>query len=139
MPNGEKPGEPLAPPPIQPLPITLIGVREDDTGAPIVDGQVIVTPANQPNLVANVVPVAVALLIRTAFVYATSFMGFLTMVMVPAGDNPVLKAMHAMEFAQLAYTAAGIAIAPAGYEFGKSVLTILGRLERRFPLLTGSV
>lgn len=139
MPDGEKPGEPLAPPPIQPIPVTLIGVREEGSGAPIVDGQVIVTPGDQPNLVANVVQPIIAIAVRVVFLYAKTVLGFLTTAMIPPGDNPVLQAVHAMEFWQLLVTAAGIAIAPAGYELLQSLVTILGRLERKFPLLTGSV
>lgn len=143
MSEGDKSGapEPVVQPEevIKPLPVTLIGVREPGTGAPIKDGQIIVTPDHQPNLVARVFSPFLALGIRTLYVYATALLGFLTTAMIPPGDNPVLKAMHAMEFTQLLYTAAGVAIAPAGYELVKSVVTILGRLERSHPLATGSI
>lgn len=141
MAEGEKPGapEPVQPPAIKPIPLNLIGVREEGTGVPITDGQVIVTPDHQPNIVANVVQPIVAILVRVTFLYAKTVLGFLTIAMVPPGDNPVLKAMHAIEFWQLLTTAAGIAIAPAGYELLQSIVTILGRLERKYPLLTGSI
>lgn len=137
--EGEKPGPAIVPTAIQPIAVNLIGVREPNTGAPIVDGQVITTPDSQPNLVARVTKPVVAIVVRVAFLYAKTMLGFMTAAMIPPGDNPVLKALHAMEFWQLVVTAAGIAIAPAGYELLQSIVTILGRLERDHPLATGSI
>lgn len=127
------------PQPIANLPVNIIGVRTEGTGAPIVDGQVIVTPDHQPNLVVRVITPIVAIAIRAANLFLASVIGFLSATMIPAGDNPVLKALHAMEFYQLVMTAAGLAIAPTVFGALKDLATIGLRLEKKFPLLTGSV
>jgi len=95
--------------------------------------------AHQPNLLVTVISPIMALVVRFAFQFTTSIVSFLSLKMVPAGSNEVLQAIHAVDFVTLLYTAAGLSLAPAGYDLLKNLVTIFGRLEQKYPLLTGNV
>lgn len=129
--------------PIANLTVPIIGVRTEGTGTPLVDGQVIVTPDHQPNLVMQIVGPVTALLVRNVYLYLKSLLGTLTTTMgtavIPTGGNPVLEAMHALTFVQLLVTAAGLAVAPTAIGILGDLITIFSGLEKKFPLATGSV
>lgn len=131
MPEGDKPGAPNTPPVIAPLPVVLVGVRENE-GAPIQNGQVIETPDHQPNLVARVIAPIVAIAVRFANAYLTALVGLvtvgLTTDMLPATD-----------FLHLVIKCAGYSLAGPCVSLIKDLITIFGKLERKFPLLTGNV
>ena len=132
MPDGEKPGEPLAPPPIQPLPVTMIGVREDGTGVPMTDGQVVVTPASQPNLVIRVITPIVAISVRFVNAYITTLVGLVTVGLTT-------DVLPTADFGQLVLRCASLSLAGPCVSLAKDLITILGGLERKYPLSTGSV
>lgn len=126
------PEEKLAQQPIENLPVTLIGVRTDNSGAPIVSGQVIVTPANQPNLVVQVVTPLMALIVRFANAYVTALVGLVTVGLTT-------DALPAADFAQLVVRCSSLALAGPCVALAKDLITILSGLERKFPIATGSV
>ncbi len=137
---GAKLGEP--PPPllvnIPPVLLTLIGSKNDLTP---VEGTVAITPGtHQPNIVVQrIITPFVAITVRFANTFATSVLGFMTLQMVPAGSNQVMLAIHGLDFYHLLLTGAGVALAPAGYDLLRNIVTILGKLEQKYPLMTGTV
>lgn len=120
--------------PIASLPVTLIGVRTEGTGAPIEDGQVIVTPPGQPNLVARVIGPTVAILVRFANAYLTALVGLLMAAGVSSG-----AAVGAADFYHSLLSCSTLALAGPVVAFLKDLITIFGNLEKKYPLLTGSV
>lgn len=124
--------------PVAPTPVTLIGTKKDMI--PTV-GTIATTPGpGQPNVVVeNIITPFVAIVVRFAFMFAKSVAGFLTLSMVPPGGNPVLIAMHGMDFYHLLLTGIGLSIAPTVYDLLQSLVGVLGKLEQKYPLLTGSI
>lgn len=118
--------------PIAPLSITMIGVRTEGTGAPIVDGQVVVTPESQPNLVVRVVTPMVAIVIRFANAYLTALLGLVTV-------GVTTDAIAAPDFLHLVVKYAGLSLAGPCVALAKDLITVLSGLERRWPLASGSV
>lgn len=131
MSEGEKPGAPAVTPPIEPLPVTLIGVR-NDAGAPITNGQVITTPDHQPNLVVQVVNPIIAILIRFASAYLTALVGLLV-------GGPATGLIGAGDLWHLILKCASLALAGPVVALFKDIVTILTGLERKFPIATGNV
>ena len=134
-------GKTTAEAPLQPLVVTVIGTGTGNGGpAPLVTGTEAVTPlSHQPNLLTLVVSPLTAIGVRFISQFLTSIGGFLTLAMVPAGDNAVLKAIQAADFLTLVYTAAGLSLAPAGLDLIKNLATIFGKLENKYPIMTGNV
>lgn len=116
--------------PIAPLPITMIGTS--GAGSPMVDGQVVVTPDHQPNIVVRVVTPLVAIAIRFANAYLTALLGLVTVGLTT-------NAITAPDFLHLVVKCAGLSLAGPCVALAKDAITVLGGLEKRFPLLTGSV
>lgn len=123
MSEGEKP--------VPELPVTVIGVRTPDSGAPIVNGQVIQTPDSQPNLVVRVISPLVAVFVRAAKVFINTLLGGLGLTGVSAATGTLPWASWE--------AAAATAASAAFVSILLNATTILGDLEKRFPLLTGSV
>lgn len=135
MPEGEKPGiaEPVVTPAaIQPLPVTMIGVRTENSGAPITSGQVIVTPAGQPNFVVRVITPLVAISVRFGNAYLTALLGLVTVGLTT-------DALPAQDFVHLVLRCASLSLAGPCVSLAKDLVTILSGLEKKYPLATGSV
>jgi len=120
-----------------PIPVvhaTVVGVGPS-TSDHLPTGTVAVTPgAAQPNLVLNVITPIVAIAVRFANTFLTTLVGLVMAGMTPAGD--VLKAN---DFVELVLACATLSVAGAGVGLLKDLVTIFGRLEGKFPLLTGNV
>ncbi len=134
----------VAPPPpptqvaLPPVPITLIGTKKDDI--PTIGTIMMTAGPGQPNaIVQGIITPFVAIVVRVAFMFAKSLLGFVTLAAIPPGTNPVLLAIHGMDFYHIVVTAAGMAIAPTGIDLIQSLVTILGKLEQKYPLATGSI
>jgi hypothetical protein len=110
-----------------PVPVTVIG-----TGDGLVKGTKATTPADQPNLVVNVVQPVVALLVRFLNVYIGSLVGLLAAGMTS-------NAIPAADFWHLFLKCASLAVAGAVVLSLKDIVTVTAKLEQKFPLLTGSV
>ncbi len=128
------------PTPVTPVTVTVIG-NEDRraTDTPLTSGTVATTPDHLPDVIVNVVQPAVAIGVRFAFMFVKSLLGFMTIAMIPPGTNPVMLAMHGMDFQHLLWSSMGLAIAPTVYDLIQSLVTVLGRLESKYPLATGSI
>lgn len=87
-----------------------------------------------PNLLVVVVPAAIALLVRATHMFLVTFSGVLSAAGV-TGDALIASA----DFPDLVRKALWISAATVGLDTVKSLITIFGRLESKFPLLTGSV
>ena len=115
---------------LEPVTVTVIGTKADDIPT---SGTVAVTPkASQPNLIVNAVTPLVAIAIRCINVYVGTLLGILSGAMttdvIPSAD-----------FAELFVKCAGLAVAGTVVLTLKDVGTVLSGLEKKYPLLTGSI
>lgn len=116
--------------PVEPVVVAVIGTGD---GAKLATGEVAITQGQHlPNVIINVVSPIGAVLIRFANTFLTTLLGLilgaLASNIIPASD-----------FLHLIIKCAGLSIAGAGVGLIKDCITILGKLEQKFPLLTGSV
>lgn len=119
--------------PIVPVAVTIIGTG--DGGTPLTTGTVATTPDHQPNLIAVVVTPLRAIVVRFANQFFTTLVGLVGAGMTPAGG----RLLHATDFYHLVMICASLSVAGAGFGLIKDLVTIFGRLENKYPLLTGSV
>lgn len=122
------------PAPEEVTPITVAIARSSMTreGSPLIDRVELTTPSNQPNVSAVFVAPVVAIVIRFANAYMTTLVG-----LVMAGVTT--EVIRADDFGQLVYKCLGLSLAGPSVSLGKDLITILGDLEKRWPLLTGKV
>ena len=128
--NGDKfsPGAP-----IEPVHVTMVGTGDGGGGgAPIPSGTMATTPDHQPNIIVKVVTPLAAIVIRFSNAYLTALVGLVTVGLTS-------DAIPAADFAHLVVKCAGLSLAGPGVALLKDVITILGNLEKKYPLLTGSV
>lgn len=120
--------------PLEPVTVAVIGTGTVTSGpAPITTGTEAVTPAtHQPNLLIQVVPPVIAIAVRFVNAYLTILVG-----LVAAGMTSDVIPYDT--FVQLVLKCASLSIAGAGIGALKDLVTIFGRLETKFPLLTGNV
>lgn len=114
---------------VSPVQVAVIG-GTGDGGMPLAGG-LAKTIGDQPNLVVTIISPMVAILVRFVNLYLVTLSGLLTaggFGLLPLGDF-----VHAMHTASLA------SLVPASIGFIKDLVTVFGRLENKFPLLTGSV
>ncbi len=115
---------------VPPVTVTLIGTKNDDIPAP---GTVAITPKDsQPNLIVNVVTPVAAIFIRFANAYLTTLIGLVTAGMAT-------DIIPATDFVSLVIECAKLSLAGPGLSFGKDLITVFGKLEQKYPLLTGSI
>lgn len=117
------------PEPMGPLQVTVIGTGD---GKLIDTGTVGTTPKGEPNMVVTVVSPIMAILIRFVNVFLTTLSG-----LVVAGM--VTNVIPYSDFGGLVIACAKLSVSGAGVGMIKDLATIFGRLEHKFPLLTGSV
>lgn len=116
--------------PVEPVQVAVIGTGD---GGHLPTGTEAVTPGqNQPNIVVNVVRPIFAIFVRFMNVFLPVFLGVLTGAMatdvIPASD-----------FLHLALRCASLSVAGASVSALKDIITIFGKLEQKYPLLTGSI
>ncbi len=119
---------------IKPLTVTIVGGGTGD-GSPLQSGTVLQTPDHQPNVIVKIITPLLAILIREANVFLYAMSGFIAGGSTPAGN----KLLGAPDFVHLCWIAAGFAVAPTGIAAIKDGITLLSGLEKKYPLLTGSV
>ncbi len=112
------------------VPVTIIGTGDGSVPS---TGTVAVTPRpSSPNLIITVVTPLMAISIRFANAYLTALVGLvlagMTSNIIPAND-----------FVSLVGRCATLSLAGPGVSLAKDLITVLGRLERKYPLATGSV
>lgn len=118
------------------VPVTIIGTGDGTLPvsgmSSLTDGTPAVTPDHQPNLVIKVVTPAMAILVRFLNGYLTVMVG-----LVAAGMTSNL--IPAVDFYHLLLACAKLSLAGPALGALKDCVTIFGRLEQKFPLMTGSV
>lgn len=118
--------------PLAPVAVTVI-----DTGghgvAALKDGTIAETPSKAtPNLAVTVIGPVMAIFIRFLNAYLLTLVGLV-------GAGLTSDAIPATDFVQLVVKCAALSLAGPGFGVLKDLLTIFGRLESKYPLLTGSV
>jgi len=93
------------------------------------------TPIGLPNVVLVAVQPIVAIAIRFANVYATTWVGLVVAAMTPEGG----KLLYTTDFLHTALLCASLAFPGAAVAFVKDLITVFGKLEGKYPLLTGGV
>lgn len=129
------PSKTTKPAPLEPVQIAVVGVGETSEKH-LPSGTVAVTPdPNQPNLVTTVVTPLLALAIRFGNLFGTTFVGLVVAAFTPAGG----KLLYTSDVGPMLLTCASLALPAALLGLFKDIVTIFGRLETKFPLLTGKV
>ena len=119
--------------PVEPVQVAVIDtgdVKRLSSGA-----EAVTQGAHTPNLVVTVVGPARAIAIRFVNTFLAQFVGLIVAGMTPAGS----KLLYTGDFVHLTVVCASLALPGAALSFFKDCLTIFGRLEQKFPLMTGSV
>lgn len=124
------------------IPITLIGpgtVQEGERRGsnPMDVGQTIlaVTPDHHPNLVVTFITPAMAIGVRFVNTFLVQFVGLLVAAMTPAGGH----VLYTHDFLHAVVLCANLALPGAGLGLAKDLVTVFGRLEGKYPLMTGSI
>lgn len=120
--------------PLEPLRVAVIGTGTATGGpAPLQTGTVAATPEDhQPNLLVVVVPPLTAIAIRAVNTYLTVLVG-----LVAAGMTS--DVIPSSDFLDLLQRCASLSVAGTGLGVLKDLVTVFGKLEGKFPLLTGNV
>lgn len=98
----------------------------------IQSGVVATTPGTQPNLIVRVIGPLLAIAIR----FAHTYLATLTGLVVAGAATDIIPAA---DFVSLVLKCSALSLAGAGIGLLKDLVTIFGRLEGKYPLLTGSV
>lgn len=120
-----------SPQPIAPMTVAVITGTGD--GAQIPSGTEFQTPDHQPNVVVMVVTPIVAILIRAVNVFLNTLLGGMGLVGVSS-----LTAMPTLAWASWK-VAIVFAASAALVNVLQTCATIFGKLENKFPLMTGNV
>ena len=120
--------------PKAPVTISIVGTGDGAGGgvAPTPSGTVAVTPDHQANLLINVVNPAIAIVVRAATLFLTTFVGLLTAAGIGVGPA-------GQDFQHVLASAAMASFIVAGMGTLKNLVTVFGRLEGKYPLATGSI
>ncbi len=116
--------------PVEPMTVAVIGTGD---GSKLPTGAIATTPGeHEPNLIVQVISPLVAIVVRSINTYITILVG-----LIAAGMTS--NVIPASDFLHLVLKCAGLAVAGAAFGFLKDLVTVFGRLEQKYPLLTGSV
>ena len=121
--------------------IAIIGTGNGTGGgvAPTPDGTLAKTPDGQPNLMIRVITPAMAILVRFINLYLKTFVGLLTADGIGTYTGLVPKVFAPADFGTMFANFAWISLVVAGIGAIKDTATIMGRVEGKFPLLSGSI
>ena len=117
--------------PMDPVHVAMIGTGDGG----IENGVTAHTPAYSPNVIIRVVTPLVAVVIRFVNLYLVTLVGLIGAAMTPLGN----EVLPSHDFVALVKTCADLSLGAAGFGFLKDLVTVFGKLEGKFPLLTGSV
>ncbi len=121
--------------PVEPVTVTMVGVGSTDTKF-LPSGTVATTPGStQPDVVLNVVQPVVAITVRFGNLFGTTLVGLLVAAMTPAGG----KLLYTGDFLHMVTLCANLSLPVAALGLIKDLVTLFGRLENKYPLLTGKV
>lgn len=117
-------------------PVTVAIVGTGSGGANIPNNTRATTPSNAtPDLLIQVVSPLLAIGIRFANTFFTTLVGLIVAAMTPAGG----ALLYTGDFFHLVITCSSLAVPGAALGLIKDLVTIFGKLEGKYPLLTGSV
>jgi hypothetical protein len=121
---------------MDPVTISIVGTGTGDGGgvAPTPNGTLVQSPAGQPDLIVNVVKPSVAILIRFVHLFLTTFVGVLTAAGIGGSDL-----LGTGDFTGVVRNGAWLGLSVSGMGLLKDVITVFGRLEGKYPLVTGSI
>lgn len=118
---------------VEPVQVAVIGTGD---GRRLASGTEAITDgAHEPNIVVTVVQPIAAITIRFVNVFLVQLVGLLIAGMTPAGA----KLLYTTDFFHLLLTCASLAVPGAALGFFKDLVTVFGKLEQKYPLLTGNV
>jgi hypothetical protein len=112
------------PPATGPVIVTLAANR-----APA--GMTAATAVGHPDVIIKVVQPLMIITVRAARVFLQTLMGLLT------AGTVAPKALPAADFAHLLLLCASLSVAPAAYCIGQNALELLGKLDQKYPTLSG--
>ncbi len=118
--------------PTLPVQVTMIGTG---AGNASLTGTIATTPGAAPNLLINVVPPLIAILVRFLYTFGGQVVGLLTAAMTPAGS----KVLYTGDFVDLLQTCVSLSIPWTVLALLKDIVTVFKGLESKYPLLTGNV
>lgn len=118
---------------VQPVQVAVIGGTGTGDGGTLQSGTV-TTPGAQPNIVVTIISPLMAILVRFVNNYLTTLVGLVGAGMTPLGNDILPR-----EFGALVGICAQLSFAGAAFGSLKDIVTIFGRLEGKYPLLTGGV
>lgn len=119
------------PVPIAPVIVTVVG-NGTGNGSPIPSGTELITPDHQPNVIYNVIKPIIAIAVRFGNVY----LGVLVGTLLGALGTGVIPAS---DFLHLLMKCASLSLCGPFVLMLKDIGTVFMGLEKKFPLLTGSV
>lgn len=125
-----------------PVTISIVGTGDVQGGgvAPTPDGTIAKTPVGQPNLRINVVTPIIAILVRFVHLFLTTFVGVLTAAGIGAVAGIDSTNMLAVtDLAGALKNGAWIGLSVGAMGGLKDLVTVFGRLEGRYPLISGSI
>jgi len=112
-----------------PVPVTLVGTGTGDGGtAPLTTGTVATTPGPTPNILVKVVPPILAIFVRFVNLFGTSFLSTIGV----GAMTDLIPISNVKTAVMVAFMAASLGAV-------KDIVTIFAGLERKYPLLSGSV
>lgn len=99
------------------------------------------TPSTQPNIAVHVIGPLASVAIRFGHLYLVTLLGIVMAGLATGSQDPNNNAalLHYTDFADLLWKSAAFAVATPAIGLLKDLITIFGRLEQRFPFLTGQV
>lgn len=128
LPVNDPPASKITTEHLAPITVAMIGTGDGRTPYGVIE-----TPGeHKPNLLIMVVSPLAAILIRFANSYVTALLGLVTVGLTT-------DAIPAADFYSLVVRCAGLSLAGPCVALGKDLVTILGNLEKKYPLLTGSI
>ena len=110
------------------VPVTVI----DNGAAKQLEAGVVVTDGEQPNIVVKIVSPLMAIAVRFAHTLGTLMIGIISAGMVS-------DVLPVDQFSDLFWMSLKLSVSGAAVGAIKDVITILGKLEGKYPLLTGGV
>ena len=123
--------------PVEPVVVTVI--QHGDASRLTSDTVGKTLGANVPNLVTQVVTPMRAIVIRFIYLFMTTLTGFLSLKMAPDTQNMVIESIKAADFYTLVVVGSSVALSSAMWGAFKDFTTIIGGLEKKYPLASGSV
>jgi len=121
--------------------VSIVGTGHEVGGgvAPVPNGTILSTPGIQPDIKMNVVTPLLAGAVRFIHEFLQAFLGVLTAAGIGVGTGAAGAVGIAPDMATVVWGAAATAGITAGLGAIRNLITIFGRLEGKYPLLTGGI